>query len=37
LPFIKDSNSLDKAFYGELLHIIGLTEIKDKGKKMISL
>ncbi|MBW6479642.1 MAG: Eco57I restriction-modification methylase domain-containing protein [Bacteroidales bacterium] len=35
LPFINDSNSLDKAFYGELLHIIGLTETKDGGKKLI--
>lgn len=34
-PFANDSNSLDKAFYSELLHIIGLTEIKDGGKKMI--
>jgi hypothetical protein len=30
-----DSNSLNKPFYNELLHIIGLTEIKDKGKKLI--
>jgi len=35
LPFINDSNSLDKRFYSELLHIIGLTEIKDGGKKLI--
>ena len=35
LPFINDSNSLDKRFYGELLHIIGLTETKDSGKKLI--
>jgi adenine-specific DNA-methyltransferase len=28
LPFTNDSNSLDKRFYGELLHIIGLTETK---------
>lgn len=35
LPFANDSNSLDKAFYTELLHIIGLTEIKDGGKKLI--
>lgn len=26
LPFVNDSNSLDKGFYSELLHIIGLTE-----------
>lgn len=35
LPFANDSNSLDKRFYSELLHIIGLAEIKDKGKKLI--
>ncbi|MEI6138228.1 MAG: Eco57I restriction-modification methylase domain-containing protein [Mariniphaga sp.] len=35
LPFANDSNSLDKAFYSELLHIIGLTETKDGGKKLI--
>ncbi|HSI69521.1 MAG TPA: TaqI-like C-terminal specificity domain-containing protein, partial [Gillisia sp.] len=35
LPFTNDSNSLDKRFYGELLHIIGLTETKQGGKKLI--
>ena len=35
LPFTNDSNSLDKGFYSELLHIIGLTEIKQSGKKLI--
>lgn len=35
LPFANDSNSLDKRFYGELLHIIGLTETKDRSKKLI--
>lgn len=35
LPFANDSNSLDKAFYAELLHIIGLTETKIGGKKLI--
>ncbi|MGD1703036.1 DUF7149 domain-containing protein [Dapis sp. BLCC M229] len=35
LPFANDSNSLDKKFYGELLHIIGLTEIKKANKKLI--
>lgn len=35
LPFANDSNSLDKKFYSELLHIIGLTETKDGGKKII--
>ncbi len=35
LPFANDSNSLDKRFYSELLHIIGLEEVKDGGKKLI--
>lgn len=35
LPFKNDSNSLDKGFYSELLHIIGLVETKDGGKKLI--
>jgi adenine-specific DNA-methyltransferase len=35
LPFANDSNSLDKGFYSELLHIIGLKEEKDGGKKII--
>ena len=35
LPFANDSNSLDKRFYGELLHIIGLTETKQGSKKLI--
>ena len=35
LPFANDSNSLDKGFYSELLHIIGLTETKDGSKKLI--
>jgi hypothetical protein len=35
LPFVNDSNSLNKPFYNELLYIIGLTEVKDKGKKLI--
>ncbi|NVO10116.1 MAG: Eco57I restriction-modification methylase domain-containing protein [Bacteroidales bacterium] len=35
LPFVNDSNSLDKRFYSELLHIIGLTETKEGGKKLI--
>lgn len=35
LPFANDSNSLDKIFYGELLHIIGLSEIKVGSKKLI--
>lgn len=35
LPFINDSNTLDKSFYNELLHIIGLVETKDGGKRLI--
>jgi adenine-specific DNA-methyltransferase len=35
LPFTNDSNSLDKRFYSELLHIIGLTETKKGSKKLI--
>ncbi len=35
LPFNNDSNSLDKKFYSELLHIIGLTETKEGNKKLI--
>ena len=35
LPFINDSNSLDKKFYSELLHIIGLIETKEGSKKLI--
>ncbi|MCC5919085.1 MAG: Eco57I restriction-modification methylase domain-containing protein [Cyclobacteriaceae bacterium] len=35
LPFANDSNSLDKRFYNELLHIIGLAETKEGSKKLI--
>lgn len=35
LPFANDSNTLDRSFYSELLHIIGLQEVKDKGKVLI--
>jgi len=35
LPFTNDSNSLDKRFYSELLHIIGLSETKEGSKKLI--
>ncbi len=35
LPFANDSNTLDKRFYGELLHIMGLSETKEGGKKVI--
>ena len=33
--FVNDSNTLDKNFYNELLHIVGLTENKVGGKKLI--
>ncbi|WP_442787250.1 DUF7149 domain-containing protein [Flavobacterium suncheonense] len=35
LSFANDSNSLDKNFYNELLHLIGLTETKEGGKRLI--
>jgi adenine-specific DNA-methyltransferase len=35
LPFTNDSNSLDKRFYSEMLHIIGLIETKEGSKKLI--
>jgi len=35
LPFANDSNNLDKTFYNELLHIIGLEETKEGNKKLI--
>ena len=35
LPFANDSNTLDRKFYNELLHIIGLEETKVGGKKLI--
>ncbi|QCX54411.1 TaqI-like C-terminal specificity domain-containing protein [Elizabethkingia sp. JS20170427COW] len=35
LPFANDSNNLDKRFYSELLHIIGLNETKERSKKII--
>jgi hypothetical protein len=34
-PFANDSNSLNKEFYTELLHIIGLEENKEGSKKII--
>ena len=35
-PFANDSNSLDRNFYAELLHIIGLEEVKEeKGSKKV--
>ncbi|MGE0083520.1 MAG: TaqI-like C-terminal specificity domain-containing protein [Desulfococcaceae bacterium] len=35
LPFANDSNSLDRNFYAELLHIIGVDETKDGNRKII--
>lgn len=35
LPFLNDNNTLDKNFYSELLHIIGLKEVKRGSKKVI--
>jgi SAM-dependent methyltransferase len=35
LPAATDSNRLNPKFYAELLHLIGLEEVKDKGKKVI--
>jgi adenine-specific DNA-methyltransferase len=34
-PFANDSNSLAQPFYAELLHLIGLEEVRDKGRKLI--
>ncbi len=34
-PFAEDSNALNKPFYDELLHIIGLEEVKVKSKSII--
>jgi len=36
LPFANDSNTLDKGFYSELLHILGLEEQKHGAKKLIN-
>ena len=35
-PFANDSNTLDSQFYDELLHIIGIEESKDAGKKILT-
>ena len=35
LPFQNDSNSLNKGFYNELLHIIGIEEKKENNKTII--
>ncbi|MEN6455274.1 MAG: hypothetical protein ABFD10_13530 [Prolixibacteraceae bacterium] len=37
LSFCNGSNSLDRLFYNELLHIIELEETKSGGKKVIGL
>jgi hypothetical protein len=34
-PFANDSNQLNKEFYAELLHILGLEEIKQDNRKLI--
>jgi hypothetical protein len=34
--FANDANSLNREFYSELLHILGLEETKEKGKKLIT-
>ncbi len=34
-PLINDSNILDRGFYNELLHLIGLFETKENNKKII--
>jgi adenine-specific DNA-methyltransferase len=35
LSLSQDNNTLDQVFYHELLHIMGLIEVKDGGKKLI--
>jgi adenine-specific DNA-methyltransferase len=35
IPFAEDSNSLNEGFYRELLHIVGLEEIRDGSKPII--
>ncbi|MDU1892360.1 MAG: Eco57I restriction-modification methylase domain-containing protein [Dysgonomonas sp.] len=35
LPFVNDYNQLNKEFYAELLHILGLEEVKQKSQKFI--
>ncbi|EGK00086.1 DUF7149 domain-containing protein [Dysgonomonas gadei] len=35
LSFAKDYNELNKEFYAELLHILGLEEVKEKSQKFI--
>lgn len=36
LPFANDYNKIDTGFYNELLHILGLEETKQGGKKLIT-
>ena len=36
LPFANESNTLNRGFYSELLHILGLVETRDGGKRVIS-
>jgi adenine-specific DNA-methyltransferase len=36
LPFQNDNNTLNKGFFDELLHIIGLQETRDGAKKLIT-
>jgi len=36
LPFANDYNKIDAGFYNELLHILGLEETKQGGKKIIA-
>jgi adenine-specific DNA-methyltransferase len=35
LPFENDNNTLNRQFYDELLHIIGIEEVKDGSKRII--
>lgn len=37
LPFAADHNTLNRAFYNELLYIIGLEEIKDKNTNLLKI
>lgn len=34
-PVANDSNTLNKEFYNELLHLLGLEEVREKGRKLI--
>ena len=34
-PFAQDANSLNRAFYEELLYLMGLEEVRDKGRRLI--